>query len=80
MKKIFLNRNAFNSPWFELSEIGLISIDCNGDLHGKRGLSSHPKWDGRWEGYYYDNSSIMLTEKGLELLKKSSSKVFYYLS
>ena len=74
MKKVFLNRDAFSGIFGELAEIGLVKFRKNGDMTGVGGLSSKPRWDGRWEGYYWTNSSILLTPKGLDILKKSNIK------
>ena len=71
-KKVFLNRNAFNSPWPLLQDVGLISIDKDGNLHGKRGLSKEPRWGGSWEGWYWSNSYISLSKKGFNIFKENS--------
>ncbi len=41
-------------------------------MRGVGGLSSVPKWDDRWDGMKWTNSSIKLTKKGISVLKKSS--------
>jgi hypothetical protein len=72
--KVMLNRGGDNSPWEELERVGLVGTDRFGYRQGKRGLSYHPKWDGWYDSkkMICNNSSIELTEKGLDILRKST--------
>lgn len=72
MKKVWLNKVGFEPIFGELQAIGLVRIKGNGDMTGVSGLSSNPSWAGRWEGYYWSNSVIYLSKKGLDILKNSN--------
>lgn len=68
MTTITLNQHGFTSIFNVLCNQDIIRIDKDGNLHGKRGISAHPKWSGNWEGNYWSNSEIQLTDKGIKLL------------
>jgi len=74
MVKVLLNEDGYSSSWGELQELGLITISSNDTMRGISGLSSKPKWTGEWTGLCWTNSSILLSEEGLKILKKSSIK------
>ena len=80
MKTIYLGFDSLNSRIFNrLGEIGLVSIDNHLNIHGKSGLSSNPQWV-NWAGYYFENSKINLSDKGIEILKNNSDIDYDFIS
>ena len=72
METIYLNVNGHNAwLWRELERIQLITIDSEGGLHGKRGLSSKPRWCGGWDGIAWRNSCINLSDRGKAVLRRA---------
>ena len=79
MKLIFLGYDSLNSSIFNrLEDIGLVSIHRDGSIHGKMWLSSKPQWL-NWEGYYFSNSCINLSDRGIEILKNNSNRDYDFL-
>lgn len=78
--KVILNHHGDSDIFQQLERIGLIKKDykyshsSSYTIRGIRGLSFKPRWDGMWDGIHWTNSSICLTEKGLEILKNSNIK------
>ena len=69
MKEVIFEKNEFTNIVELIEELGLLRRD--GTLHGIKGISRKPRWCGYWGEMCWTQFSIYLTEKGLEILKKS---------
>ena len=79
--KVILNHHGDSDIFQQLEYIGLVKKDYKEKnyyssyrMRGIRGLSCRPRWSGKWDGCRWTNSSICLTEKGLDILKNSNIK------